>query len=134
METSSTATNIGAGNVLGAFLPFILAAVLLFAALFLVYWLMRGKQGMKSKGDFFQTVATHVLDQHTNIHLIKYIDRYYVILSSAGAVKVVEKIDDPKEREQIDLKYAESNKSPFSKILNKKVFEDQIKRLDRISD
>ena len=134
MDSGSTATNIGAGNVFGAFLPFVLAAIIIFIVLFLIYWLLKGKPGVKTKGGFFEVLASQVIDQHNNIHLIKYLERYYIIISSAGSAQVIEEIQDKSEKEQIDLKFAEKGKSPFSKILNKKVFEDQIKRLDKISD
>lgn len=132
MSTSTNVTNgIQAGNLFGAFLPFLLAAIFIFAILYLVYWLLKNGKGIKSKGDFFLLLASQTIDQFANIHLIKYADNFYVILTSQGSIKILEKIEDEKKKEEINLKFANSKHSAFNKILNRKMFEDQIKRLDQ---
>jgi len=121
---------IQAGNLFGAFLPFLLAAIFIFAVLYFVYWLLKNGKGIKSKGDFFSLLASQTIDQFSNIHLIKYADNFYVILTSQGSIKILEKIEDEGKKEELNLKYASSRHSAFNKILNRKIFEDQIKRLD----
>ncbi len=132
MSTSTTITNPSqAGNLFGAFLPFLLAAIILFVILYLVYWLLKNGKGLKSKGNFFVVLASQTLDQFSNIHLIKYSDIYYVILTTHGSVTVLEKIEGEEETEELNLKFASSKRSPFNSILNRKIFEDQLKRLDK---
>ena len=131
MSTSTNVTGgIQAGNLFGAFLPFLLAAIFIFAVLYFVYWLLKNGKGIKSKGDFFSLLASQTIDQFSNIHLIKYADNFYVILTSQGSIKILEKIEDEGKKEELNLKYASSRHSAFNKILNRKIFEDQIKRLD----
>jgi flagellar biogenesis protein FliO len=86
---------------------------------------------MKKKGNYFTLLASQTIDQFANIHLIKYADNFYVILTSQGSIKVLEKIEDEKRKEELNLKYASSKNSAFNKILNRKIFEDQLKRLDK---
>ncbi|HRW34298.1 MAG TPA: flagellar biosynthetic protein FliO [Thermotogota bacterium] len=132
MSTNTTVTNgIQAGNLFEAFLPFLLAAIFLFAVLFLVYWLLKNGKGIKAKGGFFTLLASQAIDQFSNIHLIKYSNHFYVIITSQGAIKVLEKIEDENEIEELNLKYASSRHSAFNKILNRKIFEDQLNRLDQ---
>jgi flagellar biogenesis protein FliO len=123
--------DIQAGNLFGAFLPFLLAAIFIFVVLYLVYWFLKNGKGMKKKGDYFTLLASQTIDQFANIHLIKYADNFYVILTSQGSIKVLEKIEDEKRKEELNLKYASSKNSAFNKILNRKIFEDQLKRLDK---
>ncbi|MFP4461408.1 MAG: flagellar biosynthetic protein FliO [Thermotogota bacterium] len=132
MSTSTNVTNgIQAGNLLEAFLPFLLAAIIIFVVLYFVYWMLRNGKGIKSKGNFFTLLASQSIDQFANIHLIKFAEDFYVILTSQGSIKVLEKIEDENKKEELNLKYASSKHTAFNKILNRKIFEDQIKRLDK---
>lgn len=132
MSTNTTISNQSqAGSLFGSFLPFLLAAIFIFVILYLVYWLLKNGKGLKSKGSFFVVLASQTLDQFSNIHLIKYSDIYYVILTTHGSVTVLEKIEGEEETEELDLKFASSKRSPFNNILNRKIFEDQLKRLDK---
>lgn len=132
MSTNTNVTGgIQAGNLFGAFLPFLLAAIFIFVILYLVYWMLKNGKGIKSKGDFFLLLASRTIDQFANIHLIKYADNFYVVLTSQGSIKILEKIEDEKKKEELNLKYASSKNSAFNKILNRKIFEDQMKRLDK---
>ena len=112
-------------------MPFLLAAIFIFVILYLVYWMLKNGKGIKSKGDFFLLLASRTIDQFANIHLIKYADNFYVVLTSQGSIKILEKIEDEKKKEELNLKYASSKNSAFNKILNRKIFEDQMKRLDK---
>jgi flagellar biogenesis protein FliO len=131
MSTDTTAAaGMGDVNVLGAFMPFLVAALFIFIVLYLVYWMLKHNKGLKSKGDFFKILASQSIDQFTNIHLIKYLEYYYVITTSQGNVEILEKIDDTEIKEELNLKFMSSKNSAFSNILNRKIFEDQIKKLD----
>jgi len=112
-------------------LPFLLAAIFIFVILYLVYWLLKNGKGIKIKSDFFTLLASQTIDQFANIHLIKYADNFYVILTSQGSIKILEKIEDEKRKEELKLKYASTKNSAFNKIINRKIFEDQLKRLDK---
>lgn len=76
-------------------------------------------------------LSSQTIDQFSNIHLIKYADNFYVILTSQGSIKILEKIEDEEKKEELNLKYASSKHSAFNKILNRKIFEDQMKKLDK---
>ena len=56
---------------------------------------------------------------------------FYVIITSQGAIKILERIEDENEKEELNLKYASTKHSAFNKILNRKIFEDQLNRLDQ---
>ncbi|HOO34277.1 MAG TPA: flagellar biosynthetic protein FliO [Thermotogota bacterium] len=131
MSTDTTAAaGIGSVNVLSAFMPFLLAAIFIFIVLYLVYWMLKNNKGLKSKGNFFKILASQSIDQHTNIHLIKYLESYFVLITTQGNVEVLERIDDEEIKEELNLKFISSRNSAFSNILNRKIFEDQIKKMD----
>ncbi len=129
---TGTQINVGSNgsSLVAAFFPFLLAAILIFGVFFLVYWLLKSNSSVKTKGDFFKVLASQPLDRFSNIHLIKYMNAYYIIVTTGGSSNLIEKIEDPGSIEQIDLKYSSRKSSAFSNILNRKLFEQQIKKLD----
>jgi flagellar biogenesis protein FliO len=131
---TSAAAGISGGNIISAFMPFLFAALIIFIVLYAVYWMLKNNKGLKTKGNFFKVMASQTIDQFTNIHLIKYMEFYYVIITSQGNVEVLERINDEEIKEELNLKFMSSKSSAFSNILNRKIFEDQIKKLDNFSD
>jgi len=130
-STQINAVN-GGGSLVAAFLPFLLAAIIIFGVFFFVYWMLKKGSTVKTKGSFFSILASQPLDRFSNIHLLKYMGNYYIIITSGGNATLIEKIEDSESVEQIDLKFASRKSSAFSSILNRKIFEQQINKLDNM--
>ncbi|HPE69143.1 MAG TPA: flagellar biosynthetic protein FliO [Thermotogota bacterium] len=134
MSTSTIhAGSEAGGSVFSAFLPFLFATIAIFVVLFLVYWFLKSPGRSRGKGQFFEVVASQPLDRYSNIHLVRYLGKFLVTLTTSGSVSVVEIIDDETTVEQLQIRFSSRKTSPFMAAFNKKVFEDQIKRMDRLS-
>jgi flagellar biogenesis protein FliO len=135
MSPETAATKTTAGNYLvSAFLPFLLATILLFIVFAVVFWLLKNSGKMRSKGDFFSVLASQPVDRFSNIHLIRYLNEFYVIITTANNVRILQRIEEPESKEHLNLKYTHRKVSPFLSAFNKKVFEEELKKIDRLSE
>jgi len=135
MPTEVVATKTTAGSFLvSAFLPFIFATLLLFVVLAVVLWLTKHTGKARAKGDFFFILASQPVDRFSNIHLIRFLNEFYVVITSNGNIRVLHHIDEPESKEHLNLQYTHRRVSPFLSAFNKKVFEEELKKMDNLSE
>lgn len=122
------------GSFFASFLPFLIATLLLFGTLFVIYWFLKKGNMMRSKGDFFHVLASQPLDRLSTIHLIRFANEFFVIVTTSGHIRVVHRFSESEDKEMLNLQFQKRKISPFMATLNRKVFDEQVKKLDAMDD
>lgn len=86
------------------------------------------------KGNFFSILATQPLDRFSNIHLIRYLNEFFVIVTTNASVTIMQHIVEAETKEHLNLKYTVRKTSPFLSAFNKKVFEEEIRKMENLSE
>ncbi len=130
---AETSTKAGM-DLVGTFLPFLIATLLLFGILFLVYWLLKKSNLTRNKGDFFHVLASQPLDRLSSIHLVRFTKEFFVVGTANGHISVIHRFTDPEDKEMLNLQFQKRKISPFMATLNRKVFDEQVKKLDAMDE